>query len=325
LQKGTLVNIAPRLRSLATTGLLASLLVVGGCIDEKDTLTVYPNGSGKLHLKQTLGKQMSQVMLMFAGKDADSQKEAAKKALYKELSSWEGTCAWTDLAGSVDAGKVSMEATAYFDDVSKLKKLSDNSTETFAWTKNADGTFTLEWNVKNEGTSQKPEKNLLDEETPKQDQVKSFLDLMKDLRMEHEVVMPGAVTDATGCKDKKDRSASGVLSGEDLGPMFKDLVAKIDDYKKKVAAGEMTKENASAELKSKSKSLGLNNVKVTAKAGDTDAEFGEFAKALEAAKKAYPGSETETLVKDAKKSVPGFPGAPKGSDKKGKKGDDDDD
>ena len=162
-------------RKLVVLGLLASLvLFTGGCIEEKDSVTVYPNGSGKLHFKQTLGKQMSQMILFFGGKDEASRKEAATKSLYDECAKWEGVTAWTDLKGEVTNDQVSTEAIAYFDDVTKLKKLTDSSTESFTWTKNADGSFTLEWSSKNEGKKTQ-DKDPLEEKTPKPEEMNMVL------------------------------------------------------------------------------------------------------------------------------------------------------
>src|SRR5437870_1777971 len=99
--------------------------------------------------------------------------------------------------------------------------------------------------------------------------------------------------------------------------MHKDMIKSIDDYEKKVEAKEITKEKANAELKEKFKGLGLENMKTTCAKADVDTEYADFAKANAAAKKAYPGSETETKIKDAKKPKAGMP--PKGD------GDDDED
>jgi hypothetical protein len=39
--------------------LAALLACASGCIEEKDTVTVYPDGSGKLEVSMKLGEQMS--------------------------------------------------------------------------------------------------------------------------------------------------------------------------------------------------------------------------------------------------------------------------
>src|SRR5438874_6355783 len=94
------------LRPIAVLSVSALLLATAGCLKEKTTITVYPDGSGKIEIKQSFGKQASDMMLMMA-QDDEKKQAAADMALHKKLSSFEGVCAWTSVKAAIsDDGKV---------------------------------------------------------------------------------------------------------------------------------------------------------------------------------------------------------------------------
>jgi len=68
------------MRKLILPGLLA-FPVHAGCLEEKDTVTVYPNGSGTIHLHKKFGEQISGMITSFA--DKNNPQAAIDKTLYK--------------------------------------------------------------------------------------------------------------------------------------------------------------------------------------------------------------------------------------------------
>src|SRR5262249_34325389 len=135
------------MRPFALAAVLA-VLATSGCLKEKTTITVYPDGSGKIEVSETLGHELADLQLMMA--DTDEKKaEAAEKSILKKLASWEGVSAWTGFAAKVKKldekkNEIHGVATGFFEDVTKLRLTEEKSQHDFKWTKNADGGFTVE-------------------------------------------------------------------------------------------------------------------------------------------------------------------------------------
>ncbi len=304
------------LRSLGVLAVSATLLAALGCEKEKTTITVFPDGSGKIEITDTLGKQISSFALMMAEGDEKKQ-EVADQTICKKLATWEGVSAWTEVKAKVtDAEEISGSAVGYFEDISKLKRADESATHEFKWTKNADGGFTLE-----ETQTEKKK-----EEGPKKDPAESFLKKMPDEQMEMAVtmttsmleglhiervlVMPGEVTTIAGAQTKEGRKASMVISDKELGDLIKKSYKRGAELRKKIDDGEMTEEKAKAELNAEFKDV-MKSLKATCKAGDVASEQKENRTALEAAKKSYAGSATEKKIKEAKDAKMKMPGGAK--------------
>jgi hypothetical protein len=309
------------MRALRVLGVLAvstTLLAALGCEKERTTITVFPDGSGKIEIKDTLGKQISSFALMMAESDEKKQ-EVAEQTIHKKLATWEGVCAWSDVKASVtDAEEISGSAVGYFEDVSKLKRSDESSTHEFRWTKNGDGGFTLE-----ETQSDKKK----DDNAAKKDPADSFLksmpeeqldmavtmttSMLEGLKIERVLVMPGDVTEIAGAQTKEGRKATMTISDKELGELIKKSYKRGAELRKKIDDGETTEEKAKAELNAEFKDV-VKAFKATCKAGDVTAEQKENRTALDAAKKAYAGSATEKKVKEAREKKMSMPsGAPK--------------
>jgi hypothetical protein len=301
------------LRALAALATSATLLAALGCEKEKTTITVYPDGSGKIDYRQTLGKQISGFALMMA-EGAEKKQEIAEQTLHKSLSAWEGVSAWTDAKAKVtDGEEIAGSAVGYFDDVTKLKHVEDAQTSEFKWTKTSDG-FTLEQvdtpKKAGEGEAKKDPADSFLQEMPKEQlemAVTMTTSMLEGLEIQRIVVMPGDVTEIAGAQKKDGRKATMTISDKELADLIKKGYTKGAELRKKIADGDITEEKARAEINDMFKDA-IKPLKVTSKAGDTAAEAKENKKALEAAKKEFAGSELEKKIKIARENKPKMPG-----------------
>ena len=251
----------------------ALLLSTVGCVEEKDTLTVYPSGAGKIHLYQKLGVQLSGMVTGFAEKGKEQQ--ALDSSLYKDLSKWQGISAWAPVKAMLADGQVVYEATGYFDDVTALKKTDGDNVDTFLWAAVPAGGFSFTWKSGN-GAPQQP---FADTTTEQDQMLTAMMEGMKGLRIEHAVVMPGAVDKCSGCTEHKDRTAAHVITDDDVIKLF----ALQKDYRARIANNQITKEKATAEFTEKTKSLMEDLVVSTASSG-ANTEFEQFQKEYRKAK-----------------------------------------
>lgn len=271
------------------TLVLAASVVLCGCLDEKDTVTVFPDGSGMIHIHKKLGDGLSQMTL--SGTTKDTAQAAMDKTLYKDLALWQGVNAWTGCKASLDGTLVVTDVVGYFSDVSQVKRVEGTTTQAFTWTKNGDGGFTLRWS--NVDTNSK---NQLDQPEPLPAQTQQMLDLMKGLKFVHEIDMPGPVTLATGVRAHEGRTATGELNDRNMADFF----TMVNDYRARVAKGAITKDKANAEIDQKIRLMSLN---MMATCGPVAAgeEFAQFKKAFEAAKADYLSAGTAQKIQDANK------------------------
>jgi hypothetical protein len=300
------------LRAVAALAISATLLAALGCEKLKTTLTVFPDGSGRIDFANTLGGHLTSAKLTMADSD-EKRQEAADQSIHRKLAMWDGVCAWTDVKSSVtgegEERAIAGSAVGYFEDLSKLRCIDESLAHDFKWAKNKDGGFTFE-----EVTS--PRKK--DENAPRKDPADSLLRKMSEEQLEmtismtaslfdgleivRVVVMPGEVTEAAGAGKKEGRSATATFSDKDLGELVKKSYTRGAALRKKVDAGELAEDKAKAELEAELKEA-LKPFKATSRAGDAAAEQAEHRKALDAAKKAFSGSPTEKKVKEAKEKA----------------------
>src|SRR5579872_2721965 len=306
-------------RSFAVLGAASVLLAASGCIKEKITLTIYPDGSGKIAVTEAVNGAMAAMGQMGGDNGNKNKKETAEKMIYKTLSEYEGVVAWKDVKAEVtDEGEIKGEGVGYFEDVTKLARTGDND-QTITWTKTDAGGFTFEMktNMKKKGDKDPADdflkKDLTDEQV--QMQLGMIQGILGGLKFEYKVVMPGDVSDVTGPQAKEGRNATYTLTGKDLGDTIKKCFDKGMELRKKIDAGDKTEDEARAEI-DKEMGKALGRIKVTCGKGDFDAESKENKKAMDAAKKDYKGSELEEKIKKAHEEKLTLPGAPGGGNKK---------
>jgi hypothetical protein len=276
------------IRLLAALGLSSLLMFTTGCLEEKDTLTVYPNGAGTIHLYQKLGEQLTGMVTSFA--PADKKNEAVDSTLYKDLAKWQGVTAWAPVKVALADGRISYEATGYFDQVTDLKKTDGDSVTSFAWTATPAGGFKLVWSA----TDSKKMPSL-DEGNDDQDAaIAGMAEMFKGLRIERAVVLPGTIESCASCTEHKGRSASFVITGDDVIKVF-DMQK---DYRKRIASNQITKEKATAELAEKTKVFSAD-MEVTSAAGNVSEEFKQFEKDYKKAKADYAAAGTADKIQQA--------------------------
>src|SRR5258708_2792673 len=239
-----------QMKSLSRTRLLVllavgcSLLCMTGCLEEKETVTVYASCAGTIDIYQKLGEQLSGMITGFAP-SPDKKAEFVESQFYKELAKWQGVTAWSPVRGVIENGRVVYEATGYFDDISQVKKTEADSVQSFVWTPSPDGRSKLVWN----GGQNQKEQKLEDVTDEQQQQVDQIIEMFKGLRIERVAVLPGAVQSCTGCTQQKDRVASFIITGDDVSR----LLVMQKDYRTRIAAKQITSEKANAEFNEKTK------------------------------------------------------------------------
>ena len=278
------------IRKLLVPGLVGVSLFLSGCYEETDTVTVYPDGSGVLHIHKKFGEGYSN-MVTSSGTRTDLQ-SAIDKALYKELSLWKGFDAWTGVKASMDGKLVVNDAVGYFSDVSKLTRTEGTTVQAFTWVKNVDGGFTIAWS-----NIDSANKNPLDAPPTPPAQEQQIMAMVKGLKADHVIVLPGAVASAKGCIGQSGRTATAELNDKNIA----DYYAIVDDYRARVAKGDITKDKANEDVASKARDLSMN-MEVTCGPGDVDAEMAQFRKDFENAKADYSSAGTEAKIQDGAKS-----------------------
>lgn len=275
-------------RLLMLLAVAAILLCITGCLEEKETLTVYPSGAGTIHVYQRLGEQLSQMITSFAPKDKKT--EGIEEGFYKELAKWQGVTAWSPVRATLENGRVTYEATGYFDNVNALKKTDGDSVQSVTWTSNPGGGFKLVWHGDN-GKKPQPLEEITDEQ---QQQTDTMIEMFKELRIERAAILPGTVEACTGCTEHKDRSASSVITGDDVVQML----AMQKDYRARIASKQITSAKANAEFIEKTNKLSAD-LEITSAPGVNSAEFAQFRNDYEKAKKDSAAAGTAAKIQGA--------------------------
>ena len=209
-------------RPAAAAVVLASALT--GCLKSDQTITVYPDSSGKIQMKTTLLGMMAQMAKMggpggqMGGPGgAPAEKPDPFEILKKDVG---GKVYWANLkAEDGTDGSYTLSGTGYFESVNDIQR--DQGKMTF--TKDAaTGGYLLEMKpeIPNEITGEKKEG--APELTPEQEQMqKQMLEMMKGMMagfdMKVTIVMPGNVTKAEGMKATEGtRNATFALGEKEL-------------------------------------------------------------------------------------------------------------
>ncbi len=263
-------------RLFATLALLAFTAFTVACIDEKETLTVYPDGSGTIHLHTTFSKELSDMLLSMSKTPNDT----ALDSLYGDLAKWEGVAAWSPVKGSVENGLITTDAVGYFEDISRLKKTDQKSPETYVFTHLPPGGFRL---VRTGGGTD--DSTLPGNDSSSPEGAAQFLAMLKGLRLQTDLVLPGNVQTCAGCSAHDARTGSFILTVDDLQNVF----AKSDAYRKRIASKELTPEQANEQFKKEVAPLS-GNLDVTCAPGQVGDEFAQFKKDFAKAKADYDAS-----------------------------------
>lgn len=224
--------------------LLAALITLAGCIDEKEELTINPDGSGKVFYSVNL-KNMDLGALM--GAPSAAAKVDIKDNLKKLLEKSQGIDTWKDVSyKTLEDGRVHIEATGYFPDINKVildKSIEKQKKPEIKFTK-VDDKITVEFIGEADNTSDQNNMppTLTDEQIDEQvkmakmgyQQGKIMMrSFMKDLKFERILHLPGNITETTNLTKVDENTARIAFDGEKATEAM-DLMMADDAYLKEM-------------------------------------------------------------------------------------------
>jgi hypothetical protein len=289
------------LKRIATPVAVVLGLALAGCIKSEQTFTIYPDGSGKVEINQTLMGMMASMMKGENPMGGDEDGAPGKKPDPFEMirKGVGGKVYWTNLKTSDGPnGEFTISGTGYFENVNDIKP--EKGTLTF--TKADDGGSIFEMTqempdeLKGGGFPGMAPARPGEKPTPEEEaQRKQMMEMMKGMLAGFEaritVVMPGAVKSAEGMKPADGRKAEFKMTEQDMVGMMDSQ--KLDSIPTRFKV-------------------------VSAAPSGIDAEFEAFKKDLAAAKeasKAAPARQGDEKKGDEKKGD-----EKKGDEKKGDEG-----
>lgn len=294
------------LYTIFTGALLTVGLSATGCIEEKVEIDLQADGSGKLTVERTLGKQISSFMLM--------SPDGPKKNAAKGLAAYEGIDAWTNIeTETTKDGRVRFSATGWFKDLSKVGQTSDKSSTSYELEREGD---TLHIGFKQTSADDGGgapgmggKKSLFDHSAEELPQVKAMTKgmltgMLAGFKMQYSFRLPGKPTETNNFKqDPEDPNRVSIaFDGEMVSDMIDLMFEETEALRPKVDAGELTKEEAEAEVKKRVQAKfelknGPNRVSCTVAGAEADPKFVE---AFRAAKNAWRESQWRGAVEEAR-------------------------
>jgi hypothetical protein len=283
-----MVKPASRVRLLIGLVLSSLLVPLVGCFEEKDTLTIFPNGAGTIHLHRKYGEEMSKMLTTSA--QAGKEKQEIYDSFYSDLSHWQGITAWAPASANLENGRVINDAIGYFEDIRAVKRVEGDveaeDTTSFSWGAIPQGGFKFRWTSKE---AQTPDP--LGSDVPQK-----LIDMFKGLRVERAVILPGTIRTCSGCTEQSGRLASFVVTGDDVAK----LLTLQKDYRTRIANHQITKGRATAEFRERTKAA-EGNLEITFSPDSLSGEFEQFEKDYQKAKGEFAASGTTDKIHAASK------------------------
>lgn len=221
--------------TLALAGMAATLT---SCFQVTQNLALNPDGSGKVVYNMAMPNMGAMLGDALGGAGAGAElpdpETMAKDALKGVVTGSQGIDVWEKASAKVgEDGKVHVEASAYFKDVTKLKMGSGDGPAgglngEMAFSKNADGNLVLEMKMDGQDASgvsgeggeggEKPDAEAVKAEIAQQrqqwQQAKPMMaGLMADMKMDVNVKMPGEIIEAKNFKKSAADTASFGFDG----------------------------------------------------------------------------------------------------------------
>jgi hypothetical protein len=233
------------LQKCMTALLVAGIGLATGCMKTEQRFTMYPDGSGKMAMKQTIFKDMA---AMVKSQAQEGGKPFDPASMLKD--GMPGKVYWSNVKAVDNAdGSLTITGTGYFENVSDLKP--EKGTISFA--KDGDGyVFEMTQPMPDEFKAQPGE--TADQKNQREQGMAMMKGMMAGFEMTMGVTMPGAIKASEGMEKKDDRNAEYKMTDKDL--------TDIMDQKKQP----------------------VSKMRVTCGASTADAEMAAFKKELEAAK-----------------------------------------
>lgn len=275
-----------------TAGMVGAL---GGCLEDKRSMTIHEDGSGTIHFELATPPGAPKI-----GEQKKLTQEDVEKKCHATLAKWEGVVAWTDVKCEARESGPAMSATGWFEDVTKLKSKDKSGAPIPTWTKNADGTFSVVLPPKQKAGEGAPKKEPLDEQSPPP----MMLTALKTLAIVVELRLPGEITKSDKVWKVDGKVARLEMLGKDLVPALETYEKERAEIKADVEAGKTTREDANKKLTARMEELlpmssfekDKTPIHLTCKGGENAADIETFKKALAEAKKSYTGSDLEKKV-----------------------------
>ena len=199
---------------------LAVAAAVSGCIKSKQHWTIYPDGSGKVEIENTLMGMMAQMVKMGGQMGPDAGEAQDPYQMLKE--SVKGKVYWSDFeAKEGPGGEYIAKGTVYFENINDVFTGGVEDSK-MVWKKNDDGSFSLV--MKNddateglpgmpgmEGEPSTPE------EKAQQEQMKAMMmGMLAGFEVKISFTGPGEAIEAEGFQDKSGRTVTFTLTEEDV-------------------------------------------------------------------------------------------------------------
>ncbi len=211
---------------------VCTAVLLSGCIKSKQHWTIYPDGSGKVEVENTLMGMMAQMVKMGGQMGPGAEGGEAKDPLDMIRESVKGKVYWTQLeTEDGPGGEFILRGVAYFDNIADVNtgEEGQNSVE---WKKNADGTYTLVMTNEDaaEGLPGLPpgmggedgdEENMSPEQKAQQQQMKAMMmGMLAGFEVSISFTGPGAAQAIEGFQAKDGRTATFRLGEEDVKKMM---------------------------------------------------------------------------------------------------------
>jgi len=224
---------------------LIALIALAGCIDEKEELTINPDGSGKLFYSVNL-KPMDLSALM-GTQSATAPTVNIKDNLKKLLENSQGIDTWKDVSyKTLEDGRAHVEATGYFSDINKviLDKAVENAKKPeIKFTKTGDKIIVEFINDTGKATDANATAPALTDEQI-DEQVKMIKmsyqqgkimtqGFMKDMKFERIIHLPGEVTETSNFTKTDGNTVQIAFDGEKVMNAM-DLMMADDAYLKEM-------------------------------------------------------------------------------------------
>lgn len=300
-----------RVRALHAAALVSTLALIG-CIEDKQTIKLEPDGKGTLRMERKLGKQMTEMLLAFAGKD---KAKAVRNVAAQQLGQLEGVVAWTDVdAQLTDDNRVLITGTAWFEDMGALARVNDGKRKPVLVVERKGESIELA--LPQEGSDGGPlggggpggdEKGFFDRDPAELEMMKGAMKgmvegMFEGLRVEMALELPGPASESSGWTTKDgDRKMSFVMDAGMVTKAVESMLTIAEELRPKIEKGELTKEQAEAELKKRAgEGLGTPKVKYSPR---PDGARADFQKQLAAAVESWNASPWKAEVEAARKNA----------------------
>lgn len=209
---------------------VAAMVALTGCLEQSQTFTIYPDGSGKVEMKVVIKGQMA--AMVKAAQAAETGAGAAAADPAAELrQQFGGKTYWQDVkVGDGPEGSYGMSGTAYFDNVNELAP-TDGSIQFvkdgdgFKFTVHQGGGLLGAGNAAGMGGAMTPE-----QQQAMAAQIPQMKAMFEGLEVNLRVRMPGQVAATDGFNGKEGRMATFRLDTDGLIAMAQSGARPADTF-----------------------------------------------------------------------------------------------